>query len=116
MLDAASFVLSNNNFQFDIFMFLQLVGTAMGTKFDSPYAYLSIGYLEETILFPSLSPLHFTLMDASWLRKCLNVLWMMVLFYGQKMLDVLSIDVLRDLISMYLESFLMNYIPHGNLQ
>ena len=58
-------------------------------------------------------------------------LWMMVLFYGQKMLDVLSIDVLsidvlsidvlsidvlRDLISMYLESFLMNYIPHGNLQ
>ena len=53
-------------------------------------------------------------------------LWMMVLFYGQKLLDVpsidvlsidvLSIDVLRDLISMYLENFLMNYIPHGNLQ
>ena len=49
ILEAASFVLSNNNFQFDIYMFLQLVGTAMGTKFAPPYACLSVGYLEETI-------------------------------------------------------------------
>ena len=42
-------------------MFLQLVGTVMGTKFASPYACLSVGYLEETILFPCLLPLHFTL-------------------------------------------------------
>ena len=42
-------------------MFLQLVGTAMGTKFAPTYACLSAGYLEETILFPRLSPLYFTL-------------------------------------------------------
>ena len=39
-------------------MFLQLVGTAMGTKFAAPYQYLSVAYLEETILFPQLLPLH----------------------------------------------------------
>ena len=44
-------------------MFLQLVVTAMGTKFAPPYACLSVGYLEETILFPRLLPLHFTLTE-----------------------------------------------------
>ena len=33
----------------------------MGTKFAPPYACLSVGYLEETILFPRLLPLYFTL-------------------------------------------------------
>ena len=33
VLEAASFVLSHNNFQFDSYIFLQLVCTAMGTKF-----------------------------------------------------------------------------------
>ena len=42
-------------------MFLQLVAIAMGTKFDPPYACLSVGYSEETILFPRLLPLQFTL-------------------------------------------------------
>ena len=51
--------LSSKNFQFDIYMFLQLVGTAMGTKFAPPYACLSVGYLEEIILFPRLLPLHY---------------------------------------------------------
>ena len=51
ILEATSFLLSNNNFQFDSYMFLQLVGIAMGTKFTPPYACLSIGYLEETIFF-----------------------------------------------------------------
>ena len=32
VLEAASFVLSNSNFQFDIYVFSQLLGTAMGTK------------------------------------------------------------------------------------
>ena len=36
ILEAASVVLSNNNFQFDSCMFLQLLGTAMGTKFAPP--------------------------------------------------------------------------------
>ena len=44
-------------------MFLQLVGTAMGTEFAPPYACLSVGYLEETILFPSLLSLYFTLTE-----------------------------------------------------
>ena len=63
VLEAASFVLSNNNFQFDIYMFLHLVGTAMGMKFAPPYACRSVGYLKETILFPRLIPLHFTLTE-----------------------------------------------------
>ena len=33
IVETSSFLLSNNNFQFDIYMFLQLVGTAMGTQF-----------------------------------------------------------------------------------
>ena len=69
ILEAASFVLSNNNFQFDIYMFLQLVGTAMGTKFAPPYACLSVGYLEETILFPRLLPLHFTLTECKLIEE-----------------------------------------------
>ena len=32
-------------------MYLQLLGTAMGTKCASPYACLTVGYLEETKLF-----------------------------------------------------------------
>ena len=44
-------------------MFLQLNGTAVGTKFAPPYACLSVGYLEETILFPRLLPLHFILTE-----------------------------------------------------
>ena len=51
ILETASFVYSNNNFKFDSYMFLQLVGNAMDTKFAPPYACLSVGYLEETILF-----------------------------------------------------------------
>ena len=42
-------------------MFLQLVGNSVGTTFAPPYTYLSVGYSEETILFPRLLPLHFTL-------------------------------------------------------
>ena len=34
-----------------IFMFLQLVGTGMCTKFAPPYVCHSVGYLEEAILF-----------------------------------------------------------------
>ena len=69
ILEAAPFVLSNNNFQFDSYMFLQLVGTAMCTKFAPPYACLSVGYLEETSLFPRLLPLHFTLTECKLIEK-----------------------------------------------
>ena len=50
-------------------MFLQLVGTAMGTKFAPPYACLSVGYLEEAILFPRLLPLHFTLTKSKLIEE-----------------------------------------------
>ena len=33
-------------------MFNQVIGTAMGTKFAPSYANLSVGFLEETVLFP----------------------------------------------------------------
>ena len=48
IFEAASFVMSNNNFQFDIYV-LQLAGTAMGMKFTPHYVCLTVGYLEETL-------------------------------------------------------------------
>ena len=69
ILETPSFVLSNNNFQFDSDMFLQLVGTAMGTKLAPPYVCLSVGYLEETILFPRLLPLRFTLTECKLIEE-----------------------------------------------
>ena len=83
-------------------MFLQLPGTAISTKFAPPYAFLSGGYSEKTILFPHLLHLHFTLAECRLIEEIIKrflddgfVLW------SKKML-----------ILMYLESFLMNYIPH----
>ena len=59
LLKACSFVLKNNFFQFDAEFWHQLIGTAMGTKFAPPYACLTMGYLEETKLYPKL-PLLYT--------------------------------------------------------
>ena len=50
-------------------MFLQLVGTAMRKKFAPLYACLSVGYLEETILFARLLPLHFTLTECKLIEE-----------------------------------------------
>ena len=50
-------------------MFLQLVGTAMGTKFAQPYVCLNVGYLEETILFPQPLALHFTLTECKVIEE-----------------------------------------------
>ena len=33
-------------------MLNQVIGTAMSTKFAPPYANLSVGFLEERVLFP----------------------------------------------------------------
>ena len=54
ILEAAKIVLTNNNFMFNDRMFTQISGTAMGTKFAPPYACLTMGYLEEAILFPKI--------------------------------------------------------------
>ena len=87
-------------------MFLQLLGTAMSTKFAPPYAFLSGGYSEETILFPHLLHLHFTLAECRLIEEIIKrflddgfVLWP-------------KRKKKKMLILMYLESFLMNYIPH----
>ena len=50
-------------------MVLQLVVTAMGTKF-APC--LSVGHLEEAILFPRLLLLHFTLSPYILIFNCLD--------------------------------------------
>ena len=54
ILESASFVLQNNFFKFDDITYHQLIGTAMGTIFAPPYACLTVGYLEETKLYPEL--------------------------------------------------------------
>ena len=59
ILKACRFILTNNFFQFNDEFWHQLVGTAMGTKFAPPYACLTMGYLEETKLYPRL-PLMFS--------------------------------------------------------
>ena len=45
------FILENNYFQFLDEIFLQLIGTAMGTKFAPPYASLFLGLFEEIHIF-----------------------------------------------------------------
>ena len=52
-----------------VICFLQLVGTAMVTKFAPPYACFSVGYLEETISFPQLLPWHFTLTECKLIKE-----------------------------------------------
>lgn len=60
ILDSIEFLLKNNNFYFDEFVLNQLTGTAMGSSFASFYACLTIGYLEETILFPKIEECYTT--------------------------------------------------------
>ena len=60
ILESVKFILENNNFLFDNVTYKQVSGTAMGTKFAPPYACLTIGYLEETRLFPKMLKNYFT--------------------------------------------------------
>ena len=59
IMEGTSFVLENNYFNFNGTTWRQKIGTAMGKEVASPYACLTIGFLEETILFPRLIPSHF---------------------------------------------------------
>ena len=54
IIEASEFILKNNYFLFDGTVFLQLIGTAMGTKFAPAYACLVMAYLEETKLYPEI--------------------------------------------------------------
>ena len=60
ILESVRFVLINNNFLFDNVMYKQVKGTAMGTKFAPSYACLTVGFLEETLLFPIVLPKYFS--------------------------------------------------------
>ena len=66
-MESAQFVLTNNNFDFDGQIYNQSIGTAMGTDFAPDYACLSMGFLEETKLFPSLIN-HFSAIEC----KCIK--------------------------------------------
>ena len=59
IIESLKFVLKNNNVFFDDHIYLQLLGTAMGTKCAHPYACLTVGYLEETTLFTNELPKYF---------------------------------------------------------
>ena len=59
IIESVNFILTNNYFQFNTKMWHQLCGTAMGKAFAPAYACLTMGYLEETILFPRLIPHNF---------------------------------------------------------
>ena len=54
ILEAIEFLLKNNNCVFNGEMYNQIKGTAMGASFAAFYACLTVGYLEETKLFPRL--------------------------------------------------------------
>ena len=56
IITSVQFILENNYFNFDSELWHQLIGTAMGKSFAPPYACLTMGYLEETMLFPRLIP------------------------------------------------------------
>ena len=60
ILDSVKFILENNNFMFDEILYKQVKGTAMGTKFAPSYACLTVGFLEETKLFPEILPKYFS--------------------------------------------------------
>lgn len=68
IVNAAKFILENNNFLFDGTLYKQTAGTAMGTKFAPPYACLTVGYLEETKLFPIILPKYFDRNDCALIQ------------------------------------------------
>ena len=52
IIEAVDFALKNNNLISLEETFNQVINTATRTKFTPPYKILSVGFLEETILFP----------------------------------------------------------------
>ena len=53
-------------------MYLQLPGTAMGTKCAPPYACLTVGYLEETKLFTYELPQYFNESECELIMELLK--------------------------------------------
>ena len=80
-------------------MFLQLVGTALGKKFALTYACLSLGYFE-TILFPRLLRIHFTLTECKLMEEIFKCFMDDGLWATNANIDVImddaNIDVIMD--------------------
>ena len=72
IIEPLKFVLKNNNALFDDQMYLQLFGTAMGTKCAPLYACLTVGYLEETTLFTNKLPKYFNESECKLLIELLK--------------------------------------------
>ena len=53
-------------------MYLQLLGTAMGTKCTPSYVFLTVGYLEETKLFTNELPQHFIESESKLIMELLK--------------------------------------------
>ena len=60
ILELVEFILTRNFTSFENELWQQITGTSMGTKMAPPYACLTIGFLEETVLFPTLLPSKFS--------------------------------------------------------
>ena len=71
---------------FDNVLHKQIKGTAMGTKFAPSYACLTIGFLEETKLFPIILPKYFNHETCEYIEVIITVKWMTVISYCQKTL------------------------------
>ena len=69
ILEGISFVLENNYFDFDTGTWRQKTGTAMGKEVASPYACLTVGFLEETLLFPKILPRRYGIFIAERIRN-----------------------------------------------
>ena len=54
-MEFIDFVVENNDFMFDMETFHKIKGTFMGTTF-APHTCLTVGFLEETKLYPVLLP------------------------------------------------------------
>ena len=53
-------------------MYLQLLGTEVGTKCAPPYASLTVGYLEETKLFTNELPKYFSVSECNSITELLK--------------------------------------------
>jgi hypothetical protein len=58
ILEGTNIVLTNNVFDFNTIIYLQIKGCAMGTKMAPTYATLTMGYLEEKYLYPEIEKIY----------------------------------------------------------
>lgn len=80
IIDSLDLILKNNSFQFNNNNYIQILGTAMGTKMAPAYATLTLAYLEETLYtnieqkYGNETTLHFIQSWKRYLDDCF-ILW-----------------------------------------